>query len=78
VYKRQFQTIAFSSPQIVQGDTLTIYTGGSSSGTATDGLYQGGSYTPGTESASLKITGVLTTSGSVGGGPGMGGPRRRP
>jgi len=64
--------------QIAQGDTLTIYTGGSSTGIATDGLYQGGSYTAGTQVASVTISGVVTTSGNVGGGPGMGGPRRRP
>ncbi len=75
---KAFQTIAFSAPQIAQGDTLTIYTGGSSTGIATDGLYQGGSYTAGTQVASVTISGVVTTSGNVGGGPGMGGPRRRP
>ncbi|MEA4906477.1 MAG: carbohydrate-binding domain-containing protein [Anaerolineaceae bacterium] len=84
---REYQSIAFSSPQLAQGETYTLYTGGSSSGTSLDGVYQGGTYTPGSEAASFTITSTQTTVGTggrmgpggmggPGGGPGGGGPGR--
>jgi hypothetical protein len=74
---KSYQSVAFSSPKLVNGETYTIYLGGSSTGTATDGLYQGGTYTPGTQSESFTISSVVTQVGSGGqGGPGGGG--RRP
>jgi len=40
-------TVAFSSPKLISGSKYNVYLGGSSTGTAIDGLYQNGSYTPG-------------------------------
>ncbi|WP_374687699.1 carbohydrate-binding domain-containing protein [Promineifilum sp.] len=61
---KEYQSVAFSSAALVTGETYTVYTGGSSTGTATDGLYQGGSYTPGTEVASFTVSSTVTTVGN--------------
>ena len=72
---RAYQSIAISSPDLASGETYTVYTGGSSTGATVDGLYQGGAYAPGSESASFTINSIVTTAGSGGRmGPG-GGPR---
>ena len=63
---KAFQSIAFSSSGLVQGETYTVFTGGSSSGTVVDGLYQGGSYSGGTENSSFAPAGVVTTVGTGG------------
>lgn len=74
---RNYQSIAFSSPQLAQGETYTVYTGGSSTGSQTGGLYQGGTYTAGNQTAQFTVSGTVTQVGSGGrmGGPGGG---RRP
>lgn len=66
---KQIQSIAFSSPELEQGSTCNIYLGGSSSGTAVDGLYESGDFTGGEQYASLTIEGTVTT---------LGGGRNRP
>lgn len=58
----QFQSIAFSSPELVNGD-YTLYYGGSADGTVADGLYTGGTYTPGTEYATFTVSSVTTMLG---------------
>lgn len=60
---KQYQSIAFSSPTLVTGETYTVFNGGSSSGVATDSLYQGGVYTPGVEAISFTVEGVVTMIG---------------
>ncbi len=70
---KDYQSVVFSSPDLVGGETYTVYTGGSSTGTATDGRYVDGEYSGGSEVASLTLSSVVTTSGAVGGG-GMRGP----
>ena len=73
---KAYQSIVFSSPDLANGTTYQVYTGGSSSGKATNGLYSGGTCTGGTLMASLTIAGITTTAGSVGGmNPGGGGTR---
>jgi hypothetical protein len=67
-----YQSVAFSSPQLVNGETYTVFVGGSSTGTATDGLYQGGTYTPGIQLATFTVSSAVTLVGTGG----MGG--RRP
>lgn len=57
---RNYMTMVFSSPAIVNG-TYKIYTSGSHSGTATDGLYSGGTYTAGTLKATFTVSGTVTT-----------------
>ncbi len=65
---KRYQALVLSSPALVKGQAYTIYTGGSSSGALSDSLYQGGSYTPGSEYASFTVAGALTTVGNGGGG----------
>lgn len=45
--------VVISTPDLVIGDTYTIYSGGSYSTTDIDGVYTGGTYTAGTELGSL-------------------------
>lgn len=53
---KNYQSVAFSSPDLEKGKSYSIYTGGSSTGEETDGLYSGGTYTPGTVYVSFDIT----------------------
>jgi hypothetical protein len=64
---KDYQSVAFSSPKLVTGETYTISLGGSSTGTVTDGLYQGGAYSSGTEFDTFTVSTVVTTIGSGGG-----------
>lgn len=77
---KDYASLIVSSPQLEQGATYTVYVGGSSTGTIKDGLYSGGTYTPGTQVASIQLSGVVTQYGQAGGrmpGGGMGrGPGR--
>ncbi len=71
---KQTQSVAFCAPLLVKGRTYDIYTGGSSTGTVTDGLVQGGTYTAGTKYGSFTISSMVTTLGSTGGMGGGGTP----
>ncbi|MCB8981829.1 MAG: carbohydrate-binding domain-containing protein [Ardenticatenaceae bacterium] len=62
---KQIQSISFSSAGLVTGQTYEIYYGGSSTGTATNGLYEGGTYSGGTLYTSITLSGTVT---QVGGG----------
>ncbi len=73
---KTFQSIVYSSPQLGPGQH-TLYLGGSSTGTPTDGLYEGGIYTPGTEYTDFVISEIVTTIGGGGGFGGFGGGGRR-
>lgn len=77
---KEYQSILFSSPELENGSTYTIFVGGSSTGTAYDGLYTDGEYTPGTQAASLTISSIVTGASSPFGGLPTGGPggRQRP
>lgn len=44
---------------------MCVYYGGSSTGTATDGLYEGGAYSGGTKFTSLTVSGVVTKVGTA-------------
>lgn len=57
---KQYQSVVFSSPSLATGTAYEVYTGGSSTGTVTDGLYQGGTYTAGTKAASFTVSSVVT------------------
>lgn len=63
---KNYQSVVFSSPALTNGETYTIYTGGSSTATSISGLYDGG-YTPGNEYTSLTLSSVVTRLGSGGG-----------
>jgi hypothetical protein len=69
---KEYQSVLLSSPELENGSTYSVYSGGSSTGTVTDGLYADGTYTAGTEVSSFTITSIVT-----GGGTGMGDFRRR-
>ncbi len=73
---KEFQTIVFSSPELDNGETYVVYTGGSNSGTAADGLFSGGEYSGGKQVASFTISSMVTGGGAgmMGGPGGMGGP----
>jgi len=61
---KPYQSIAFSTPALANGATYDVYFGGSSSGTESDGLYQGGEYTDGTLAGSFTTSGMVTRLGS--------------
>ncbi len=64
--RRTFQSIVYSSPELAQG-SHSLYLGGSHTGTPTDGLYEGGTYTPGALEESFTITSIVTEIGGGGG-----------
>jgi len=70
---KRFQSIVYCSPQLAPGPH-DLFLGGSSTGTPTDGLYEGGTYTPGTRSNTFTISGIVTTIGGGGGGGWFWGP----
>lgn len=57
---KAYQSIAFSSPELTKGTTYAVYYGGNSTGTVVDGLYQDGTYTPGTQYTSFTISSIVT------------------
>jgi hypothetical protein len=57
---KAYQSVLLSSPELENGSTYVVYSGGSSTATATDGLYAGGTYTPGTEVSRFTITSMVT------------------
>ncbi|MEM2099439.1 MAG: carbohydrate-binding domain-containing protein, partial [Candidatus Bathyarchaeia archaeon] len=58
---KQYQSLVFSSPVLAVGTTYEIYYGGSVTGTVNDGLYAGGTYTPGTKYRSFTLSSITTT-----------------
>lgn len=64
---KAYQSVLISSPKLQNGESYTIYIGGSSTGTAVDGLITDGEYTPGTEATSFTITSIVTGQTNSGG-----------
>ncbi|MDE3742021.1 carbohydrate-binding domain-containing protein [Maribacter polysaccharolyticus] len=58
--EKAYKSIVFSSSELSTG-SYTIYLGGSSTGTVTDGVYEGGTYTPGTQYDTFSVSGTVTT-----------------
>jgi hypothetical protein len=52
---KAYQSVVLCSSQLKKGATYVVYSGGSSTGTVIDGLYAGGTYTPGTELGSVAL-----------------------
>jgi hypothetical protein len=77
VPSKAYQSLVVSSPELQQGATYLVHTGGSSTGAATDGLYSDGAYTAGTQAASFTVAGAVTSAGSGNVGVGRGGGPRR-
>jgi hypothetical protein len=61
---KKYQSIAFSSPDLTKG-SYNVYLGGTSTGTVSYGMYEDGTYTPGTLYTNFTISEITTT---VGGG----------
>lgn len=69
-------TLLFSSPDLKQNSTYTIYNGGTVSGSGTEWhgyYYDGYDYSAGSQSAQFTQTSMITTVGNSGGGGGGGG-----
>ena len=64
---KTYRSVVISSPELQQGQTVSVHTGGTANGTITDGLLVDGTYSPGSLAAGLTLSGV-TTSFSSGGG----------
>lgn len=62
---KDFQSLAFSSPDLVMGQTYSVSLGGISDGVATDGLYTNGTYAAGTEYASFTVSSAVTQIGEA-------------
>jgi hypothetical protein len=76
---KAYQSVVLSSPDLENGSTYVVYSGGNSTGAVTDSLYSGGTYTAGAQVAEFTIAGMVTGAGSGGGGfPGGGGDRPGP
>lgn len=76
---KTYQSVVLCSPALKNGSTYIVYSGGSSTGKVTDGLYSGGTYTAGTQNTSFTISSMVTTIGSsrgfsTGGDTGVGFP----
>jgi hypothetical protein len=68
---KTFQSIVISSPELKNGVTYVVYSGGRSTGAVTDSLYTGGAYTPGAQVANYTLTSIITgATGGMRGGPG--------
>lgn len=77
---KAYQSIVFSTPELEQGKTYTLISGGTCSGQLTDGLYSGGACSGGAELTNITISGTVTRiaddgSAVSGGMGGMGGMR---
>lgn len=57
---KNYQLVLFSSPELVKGNSYSVYSGGSHSGTALNGLYKNGTYIPGSLLADFSVSDVLT------------------
>lgn len=67
---RNYQSLAYSSPTLARGTTYDVFTGGTTTVTAAEGLCLGGTYTPGTKYTSFTPSSVVTRIGQGGMGPG--------
>lgn len=57
---KKYQSLVFSSPSLMTGSSYEVYLGGSSTGSVSDGLYQGGVYSPGSKYAGFTVSAVAT------------------
>ncbi|NMB73390.1 MAG: carbohydrate-binding domain-containing protein [Bacteroidales bacterium] len=66
---RNYQSIIFSSPDLMKGNSYSVFSGGSATGEATDGLYFNETYTGGSIYKSFTICSVQTTVGNSASNP---------
>ncbi|MCC6395644.1 MAG: carbohydrate-binding domain-containing protein [Bacteroidetes bacterium] len=57
---KSYQSMVFGSPKLSKSATYDVYIGGNSTGTSTDGLYEGGTYSGGTKSTRFTVAGIMT------------------
>ncbi len=57
---KDYQSIVISMPELQQGKTYTLSSGGTCSGTSVNGRYTGGTYTSGTKLTAVKLSSALT------------------
>jgi hypothetical protein len=67
---RSYSSIVFSSASLQKGSTYYVYTGGTNTGTLTNGMYKDGTYTPGIQYTSFTISSTVTTIGNATSNPG--------
>ncbi|NIK71320.1 carbohydrate-binding domain-containing protein [Paenibacillus sp. BK720] len=79
---KNYQAVYISTPDLAKDASYAIYSGGKSTGTATNGLYNGGEYSGGTKVVSFTASSLITwvnesgvTEAQSGFGGGMGGGR---
>lgn len=80
---KDYQSVVITSPDLKSDGTYTLYSGGTSTGTETDGLYSDEEYQEGTEVVSFTISSSVTGLNESGvteaqAGHGMGGGGTRP
>jgi hypothetical protein len=83
--EKEYQAVYISSPDLAKDSSYTLYSGGTSTGTETNGLYTDGKYSDGTKVVEFTISDVVTwldesgvteaQSGMMGGRGGGGGMR---
>lgn len=74
---KDYQTVVVSSPDLAKDGSYVIYSGGTSTGKAVDGLYTDGTYSGGTQVVAFQSTSNVTwvnESGVTTANSGMGGP----
>lgn len=57
---KRYQSVAFSSPELMSGESYDVFIGGTVSGSASDGLYLGAKYIPGTKYTSFTVSNNMT------------------
>ncbi len=77
IYEMPIRTanLVFSAPELKQGGTYAVSTGGTCTGDSTDGVYSDGTYSGGTVLTELTLTETITRYGSSGSGFGSKGNR---
>lgn len=63
---RAYQSIILSSADLETGESYTVYTGGTCTGTPKDGRYSGGNYSGGKKYTAFTISGKVTQIGNAG------------
>lgn len=58
---KEYQAVIISTPELKQGESYTLYTGGSVSGKTSDTLTLKGTYTAGTKVVTVPLSGVATS-----------------
>ncbi len=67
--EKAYSSLVIATPEMVSGMVCTVYIGGSTTGSVTDGLVSGGAFAPGELSADVTLDGVSTAL-NMGGAPG--------